>query len=334
VRRNVGMVIVALVVLALYFLVLRPLLLTPAARFPVLRRELGRVRAGRDVAVTFPVRNASLTPLPVLNVETDCGCVIADFPKSIPPLATRTIQATFQPEALWSGPVQKALVVFTGDPRRPEIRLAFSAEIVPYVVQEPPNPLLVPYRRGEVVRRELRLLPPPDAPLQITGAASGAADASAKVTPPAADDPERAYRVEVTLGPFRGPGDPIRTIHLPTTDPKYPDVAIVAVGQALAGPVVSPPEIIQSALGAGEAGRELGRVQVFTRSGKMHVLGVDSTDRAVKSELIERAAGRSYDVVLRYIGGWKPGRLTGAVRIRTDDPANSVFPLLYRVVVK
>ena len=79
---------------------------------------------------------------------------------------------------------------------------------------------------------------------------------------------------------------------------------------------------------------ELARVQVFTRSGHLKVLGIDTENPGLRAELQPKTAGQFYDVVLRYTGGWKSGAVVGKIRIRTDDPTTPVLIAPFQATVR
>ena len=57
------------------------------------------------------------------------------------------------------------------------------------------------------------------------------------------------------------------------------------------------------------------RFQVFTRSGKLQLKGVETGDPALKGEIVTRTPGQFYEVVLRYAGGWTAGELKRSIRV-------------------
>src|SRR5207244_8973230 len=94
----------------------------------------------------------------------------------------------------------------------------------------------------------------------------------AKLDPPAPGDKRGAYHLHVEIGPFPGPGDITSNLQLATTDPNIPRLPVVVVALAASGPVVSPRQIYLMNLAAGDKGKDAAHLQVFTRSGQLHLL--------------------------------------------------------------
>src|SRR5438045_1020764 len=68
------------------------------------------------------------------------------------------------------------------------------------VRMEPQIPFIVQYRRGEVYRREVRLIPRPGSGVKIRGVSSDSPLIKAKLDPPARSDRQQAYRLHLTIG--------------------------------------------------------------------------------------------------------------------------------------
>src|SRR5205085_795647 len=100
------------------------------------------------------------------------------------------------------------------------------------------------------------------------------------------------------------------------------------------GPVVSPSQVMVSSIAAGEKGKELQRLQVFTRSGHLRLKRVETGDPAVRAEIVETARDQFYQVVLRYGGGWHPGSVNHTIRLVTDSPRDPVLTVPFRALVR
>ncbi len=75
-------------------------------------------------------------------------------------------------------------------------------------------------------------------------------------------------------------------------------------------------------------------MQVFTRSGRLTVLGVETGNPGLEAEIVPKTPGQFYDVVLRYAGGWQSGPVRTTVVVRTDDPKDPVLKVPFRTLVQ
>jgi hypothetical protein len=156
----------------------------------------------------------------------------------------------------------------------------------------------------------------------------------ATLVPPPMSDRSGAYRLRLVIGPRQQAGDFVARIRLDTTDPLYSQVMIVVAGLALTGPAVSPVNVVIWNLDRNQNGKELRRLQVFSRAGPLRLLGVDTGNPGLRAQIVPRNPGHFYDVILRYAGGWKPGTVTGAIRVRTDDARDPVLTVRFRASVQ
>ncbi len=155
---------------------------------------------------------------------------------------------------------------------------------------------------------------------------------TARLDPPTSGDATAHLHLEI--GPVEGPGDRTETIQLVTTETDVPRLPITVLAWAQSGPVVRPSELFLRDVGAAAKGAKLGTLQVFTRSGALQLLGVDTGTPAVAAEVSPRTPGKFYDVVLRYQGGWKPGSMDGVLRVRVGDARHQVLTVPYHLVVR
>jgi hypothetical protein len=295
------------------------------------RRDLGEVRAGEIAEARFPFRNAGDRPLS-LAVDGGCSCLGLQYPEMVAPGERAEIVARFGPPATDGGPQQKAIQVTTNEPQAPARTLTLSARVVPFLDLQP-GVVEALYRRGEVLHREARLVPRPGSDLRVLKVVSPSPLVKARLVPPAAGDPERAYRLLLEIGPCRGPGDRRVAVRIFTSAPQMPETMLAVAMLAQEGVVVTPPQVVVANLTAGMGGQAAGSVRVFTRSGSLRILGVEVEPPRLRAEVREQDPGRAYQVDLTYAGGWQPGPAAAKIRIRTDDPVTPVLTVPFRTVV-
>jgi hypothetical protein len=306
----------------------------PHAVFTVTRKELGAVKAGASVSLAFPVRNDGDRPLRLLSVDGDCGCITAEYPRTVPAGRSAEIRARFEPLAPWDGPVEKGLVVRSDDPAQPEIKLAIVANVVPFIAMQPGSPLVLQYARGKTYQREIRLTPRPDSPLGLSNARSTSPLVKAVLVPPAAGDRARTYRLRLTIGPCDQPGDFNATVKMDTTEQRLGERWYAVVGLALSGPVASPREVFLASVRPTGPGQELARVQVFSRTGSLRLKGVETGSRLLRATVETHSPSHAYEVRLSATGRLKSGPLQTTLRIRTDDPSVPVLSVPFSATVQ
>lgn len=291
--------------------------------------DLGRVRAWEMADARFRLRNAGGRALRILSVETGCGCLVPAWPRAVPGGGTEELHVRFQPQPDWNGRVEKEIVLRTADPRRPEIRLRVSADVEPLVRFEPSAALELSYRPGAVYRKEVSVRTRPG--LRLGAPQPRDPRVRAKLTP--AGQPGQ-YRLRLTLGPFPGPGDYFLNVAVPTSDPKLPRATLTVTARAAEGPVVLPRELFLPALTPGREGEEILRAVVYARGKPLRILGVETGDPAVQVEVREQERERSFELAIRYRGGWKPGVVQRTLRVRTSDPHFPVVSVPLHVTVQ
>jgi hypothetical protein len=282
------------------------------------RIDLGDVDAGESARTEFRLRNTGGGMLRLQKVEGNCGCLSPSYPAALAPRGTGEILVRFEPAANWSGPMERSLKVFSNDPATPVQELTLAARVVPLLAMEPPSPLPLPYRRGEVLRRQVRLTPRADSSLQIHAVASASPLIKGQLRPPAPG--QRTYLLDLAIGPCNGPGDFNADVNLLTTDRNLSIAVYTVKGQAQTGAVVDPPSVLVPMVTGNVEGAELKRLKVFSRSGALQLLGAAVDHPRLRVEIVPTNPGRAYDLVLRIVRPLPPGPLDTVVRVSTDDP--------------
>jgi uncharacterized protein DUF1573 len=306
----------------------------PRAVFSVLRQEVGEVQAGGTATARFLFRNTGRGALRILGISGECGCLAPEYPRKLGPGKQGEIRIRFEPQALWSGKIEKGVQVHTDDPRQPRVRLVVAADVVPAIRTEPPAPVVVSFLPGGSYSPELCLIPSSGRPVTISRPVSDSPLVRPELLPPAPSDPQHAYLLRLRIGPVREAGDFMAKVRLSTSEPRVPHLEVQVVGVAITGPVVNPKQIFRPALDSHASGTELQRLELFCRQGRFQVLEVRTGNPGLRAQLETEAPGRFYRVVLTYSGGWRPGTVTGTVRIRTDDAKALILSIPYRIQVR
>jgi|JI8StandDraft_2_1071088.scaffolds.fasta_scaffold14699_2 hypothetical protein len=66
-------------------------------------RDFGKIPQGKPVTAEFTVKNTGKTPLVMENIQTSCGCTLADFTRTpIAPNQTGYVKVTYNANAVGS----------------------------------------------------------------------------------------------------------------------------------------------------------------------------------------------------------------------------------------
>ena len=122
--------------------------------------KLGTIKQGVVAEFSYQLTNAGKSTLIIDKVRRTCGCTVAKLTKSeLAPGETVTLSATFN-SAGRSGKQKKTLTVHSNDPRNPQLKLSFEAEIEVLYRANPPRILSFrQQRRGTPLPKPIQILP-------------------------------------------------------------------------------------------------------------------------------------------------------------------------------
>lgn len=79
--------------------------------------DCGKINYKEPIKIEFSFKNTSMVPLIIQNVESSCGCTIADYPKQpIMPGKTGSIIVTYDAENI--GFFKKTVYVYSNTPEK------------------------------------------------------------------------------------------------------------------------------------------------------------------------------------------------------------------------
>jgi len=108
----------------------------PAAEIAKPVIDVGVVAKGEAIEQLFEIRNGGDEALEILDVQSACGCAVAEFDRSIAPGATGTVKAVISTESL-DGPIAKSVTLYTNDPTNPRLDLVVKANIKVHIEAKP-----------------------------------------------------------------------------------------------------------------------------------------------------------------------------------------------------
>ena len=219
-------------------------------------QDFGTVPKGDKIHATFEVRNTGKAPLEISQVRPTCGCTVANFDRTVAPGATGKVVAEVDTTG-FSGPVSKAVLVFSNDPATPQVNLVIKADVRAFV-EVLPKPLII-FRsvlQGEPAVEKVTLVSADGSDFKVVSAtASGGPYQIAYRELPekerVADRKGSQWEVTVSVPANAPEGMLNHKILVKTTSAKAPEIAINVTGAVRPVVQVIPGEINFGAVDGG-----------------------------------------------------------------------------------
>jgi Protein of unknown function (DUF1573) len=301
----------------------------PKAVVPKPDQDAGVVKPGDVLKFDFPVRNAGGAPLQIFAARADCGCVVPSVDKVVPPGATRTVRVAMHTLG-FHGPVEKHIYLECDDPDRASILLTVKATLPEIVEVLPSAPLMLSLTRGQETRARVTLHAGDGNAIRVLEA--GCDRPFVKVTPlPATEGEDPALEI---LVPADAPADVLEAaVRVRTNHPRRPWVTFKVFGQPEGTVTAQPPRIDFGHLRPDGPTPVTRLLALARRQGAFKVLGVATSDPALRVKVDPDATPRYCELEVSYVGGWKEQRVAGKIVIRTDDPHRPQIEVPYAAEV-
>lgn len=316
----------------------------PEAPQPVINivekiKDFGTVAKGEKVHATFEVRNVGKAPLEITQVRPTCGCTVANFDRTIPPGGTGKIAADVDTTG-FSGPISKAVLVFSNDPATPQVNLVIKADVRAFI-EVLPRPLVI-FRnvlQGEPASEKLVLASADGSNFKIESAeaSGGTYQLTYRELPEKERIPDRKgsqWELTVTVPANAPEGMLNQKIVVKTTAAKAPEVTINVTGAVRAVVQVIPPQVNFGTV-AGDALVGQNFLIVNNRQGaelQLSEVKVDNSNFA--TEVIPLQAGQRYQVAVSLKAGVPKGTQKATVKITTSDPLRKLIEVPVQAVVQ
>jgi hypothetical protein len=287
-------------------------------------QDAGQCIPGTDLTFRFVIKNTGTAPLHLLQVKPHCGCVVASYDNPIPPGGSGVIKAVLDTLSM-SHEVHKRIDVQTDDPNNRSLTLTCQATVDPVIEMEPAEgePLMLDAALSS--RSEVTLHSTETIPLVIKRIECTSPCLKARLLPPSTVRERGADPIHdaiVELSAPSGPGAESFTgqVIYHTNSARRPTLKQTVFRIGAPAVAVSPPRLFFGRVAATQAGG-LRRVLVLTsQSRPFKVLSAKCGDPHLRLEIPPAGPTTTCEVGVRYLGGWKPGKASGTIRIRTDDP--------------
>jgi hypothetical protein len=302
-------------------------------------KDFGTVAKGEKIHAIFEVRNAGKAPLEISQVRPTCGCTVANFDRTIPPGGTGKIVADVDTTG-FSGPISKAVLVFSNDPATPQANLVIKADVRAFI-EVLPRPLVI-FRnvlQGEPASEKLVLASADgsDFKVQSAEASGGTYQLTYRELPEKERVPDRKgsqWELTVTVPANAPEGMLNQKIVVKTTAPKAPEVTINVTGAVRAVVQVIPAQVNFGTV-AGDALVGQNFLVVNNRQGaelQLSDVKVDNSNFA--TEVIPLQAGQRYQVAVSLKAGVPKGTQKATVKITTSDPLRKLIEVPVQAVVQ
>ena len=278
---------------------------------------------GSEITTTFAFTNAGNTPLRIMNIDADCGCVATNLSLThIPPGGSGTIQVKVDQDV---GKFRQNVYLQSNDPITPVVNLQVSGTILP-VVTFPKQIDLGQVEKGKHVTRSIELTNNLAHAVEITK--HTVSNNSMTVTfPEMLIPPGISLTVNVGVSTSEvGLYNELLTLAaqtqeiLPGTDSNTFEMTIEFRGRVLGGIVVLPQNLFLGVLD--DSGKSVQRkIHIKTDGNKPFVLKQVSADKFSVSTDLTMAPQTVHDVLLSIapkVDEASSGLVEGTIRIFTD----------------
>ncbi|HVN74946.1 MAG TPA: DUF1573 domain-containing protein [Thermoanaerobaculaceae bacterium] len=302
-------------------------------------KDFGTVPKGEKINAAFEVHNTGAAPLEISQVRPTCGCTVASFDRTIAPGATGKIVAEVDTTG-FSGPISKAIIVFSNDPATPQVNLVIKAEVRAFI-EALPRPLII-FRsvlQGEPATEKLTLVSADGSDFKVeSAAASGGPYKIAYRELPEkeriADRKGSQWELTVTVPADAPEGMLNQKILVKTTSPKAPEVTINVTGAVRPVVQVIPGEVNFGTVdGTALVGRNV--LIINNRQGsELQLTDVKTDNPNFTTEVTPLQAGQRYQVAVSMKAGVPKGAQKASLKIATNDPLRKSIEIPIQAVVQ
>jgi hypothetical protein len=298
-------------------------------------KNAGEVQPGAHAVFAFAIRNTGQMPLEIRSVKPDCGCVVADFDRTIPPGGTGSVRATINTTGR-KGELTKHLRVESNDPERPALSLTLQARVFEPISIFPSDQILLPLMPNRLAAVEAVVRCNEAEPLEIRKVESSNPALRARLLPIAGGggaNRQPDHRIELLVPKKVVPTAFTAMVTLHTNRPNRPTLQLHVVGYPHTSVAANPPRLYFGEIAPGDPLPIKRTITLFRREGPFKVLSTTASDPAL-TVTVESGPERDFsDVRVAYTGGWKPGPVAGTITLRTDDPARPVIEVPFEALV-
>jgi hypothetical protein len=284
--------------------------------------DFGTVLEGTPVKHEFTVRNTGQADLIIGQVQSSCGCTVAQSDKKrLAPGEATQLPVTFDTRHE-KGPATRRIDVYTNDPQTPDLPLTLQGTVRMESEATPSEIMFDSVRKGSEQTREVAIAYHGTAKnFSITKVSNS--------NPNVAVTQQPGPKLKVVLRGTMPPGPFQDTIEIATTGRP---IEVPVFGRIVGDLVAEPAQVSFGILPHGEGGMRIVRL---TNNGARPVAikEVSSTNPAVTAQSAPITAGKQYKITLQLRKGTPDGQLRGQLVIKTDDPGQASLTVPFYGIV-
>jgi hypothetical protein len=301
-------------------------------------KDFGQVAKGDKIKAVFTVKNTGTVPLEINQVRPTCGCTVASYDKVIAPGGTGKVEAEVD-TGEFTGPITKAVLVFSNDTATPQLNLVVKADVRAFVDVLPRALLRFAVLQGETATEKVVLVPSDDIQFKVTEVTTGGGPYQVSFRELGEKEriPERKgsqWEVTVTVPAGAKEGLLTHKLTVKTTAAKAPEVPLTVSGVIRPIVQVIPAEINFGAVpGDAPVGRNL--ILVNNRQGsQLQLTDVKVEGGPFSTEVTPLQPGQRFQVAVNLPAGMNKGVHKATLRISTNDPSRKLIEVPIQAVVQ
>src|SRR5262245_14986212 len=291
--------------------------------------DFGLVKEGEKVVHVFTVRNETEAPLKIRAVDLSEPGMKAKFNPVIPPGREGNITMEWD-TAHRKGQLEAEAIVRFNEPAQSDVTLTLKGIVKPPIEIIPHAVVFVSVFKGESSERTVTIVNNDDRPLSITRLEAEGTSFGASVE---TIDAGKIYQLRVKVPPDVPPGRYMEAVYLHTDHPTRSRLRI-GVNVLVKNDLYANPEIVDfGAVSLDQLAKAPSLLELLTqtflvkaRSGEFEIKSIVSDVSLLYISKDPSGSSQAFQIRVGLIRErMQPGRITGALRITTDDEA---FPEL------
>jgi hypothetical protein len=303
-------------------------------------KDFGIVPKGEKLKAVFEVKNTGNAPLEITQVRPTCGCTVAEKPaQPIPPGGMAKVVAEVDTKD-FSGPISKAVLVFSNDPANSQVNLVIKAEVRSFIDVLPrPQVFFRGVLQGEEAKEKLKLVSSDGSDFKVLSIENGGGPfvTSFRELPEAERVADRkGTQWEVTIGVPASATEGLLNYKLAvkTSSAKAPEVTINVSGAIR--PII---QVIPADVNFGKVGNDalIGHNILLINNRpsfelKLGDLKIDDPD--ITTDVITLQPGQRYQVAVSLKAGATKGNHKAVLRIGTNDSLRKLIEVPVQAIVQ
>lgn len=296
---------------------------TPRLVVPQGTKELGVLKEGEIVPLSFMLENHGDADLLITAAKGDCGCTVVRLepqPVVVKPGESFELHVEFDTRGR-ARQQDKKITVATNDPAQPEVVLKFTAEIFSLFQRRPTGSLILQkVRRGETALNFVEFMPGSvGQPVEITGANfDPGAPFTAKVEP-FSERGRTGQRIMIGIEPHALLGMVYANLNVELKVGDQTATETVPVRAEIVGDLTFRPLVVDTTRRKSLPGQRLTPVVVESTSSRpINILNVDAGPM-LDAEIMGEAGGKAYTVQTTVRSDAPVGPFAAMMKIYTDS---------------